>query len=54
MAKTMEMLKTDPEWADLIRAGRNEGVKRRLDELVPIEKKGDDRMSNESDGNANG
>ena len=37
MAKMMEMLEIDPEWIALIRAGRNEEVKRRLDELVPIE-----------------
>jgi DNA-directed RNA polymerase subunit RPC12/RpoP len=54
MAKTMEMLKTDPEWTDLIRAGRIEEVKRRLDKLVPLEEEDSDRMSSEIDGNANG
>ncbi|MCX5676492.1 MAG: hypothetical protein NTX87_15940 [Planctomycetota bacterium] len=54
MAKTLEMLKTDPEWADLIRAGRLEEFKRRLDKLVPIEEENGDRMSSEINGNENG
>ena len=54
MAKTMEMLKTDPEWADLIRAGRNEEIKRRLDQLVPIEDENINRVSGKSDRNGNG
>lgn len=41
MATIREMLKTDPELVDLIRAGHNEEVKRRLDQLVPIEEEGD-------------
>ena len=51
MAKLMEMLKANPEWVDLVRSGRNEEVKRRLDVLVPIEKDkgpgGSDRSPNE-------
>ena len=37
MARMLEMLKTNPEWVDLVHAGRNEEIKRRLDELVPID-----------------
>ena len=54
MAKTMEMLKIDPEWADLIRAGRNEEIKRRLDELVPIDDENSGQGVGESGRNANG
>jgi len=45
MAKMVELLKIDPEWVELIRAGRNEEAKRRLDQLVPIE---DDNGGRES------
>lgn len=37
MAKMREMLENDPECAALIRAGRIAEVKRRLDNLVPVE-----------------
>jgi hypothetical protein len=35
MAKLREMLETDAGWTELLRAGRNPEVKRRLDMLVP-------------------
>jgi hypothetical protein len=37
MAKMREMIENDPEFAALIRAGRMAEIKRRLDDLVPIE-----------------
>ena len=54
MAKTLELLKTDPEWGDLIRTGRNEEIKRRLDELVPIDDESSGQGAGESGRNANG
>ena len=40
MAKMREVLENDPEWGALIRAGRLAEVKRRLDDLVPVEEEG--------------
>jgi DNA-directed RNA polymerase subunit RPC12/RpoP len=37
MAKMKELLQNDPDFAALIRAGRVAEVKRRLDNLVPVE-----------------
>ena len=38
MKKLMEMADKDPEWCDLLRSCRNDEIKRRLNELVPIPK----------------
>ena len=38
MRKLMEMASKDPEWGELLRSGRNDIIKQRLDELVPIPK----------------
>ena len=37
MAKMREMIENDPEFAALIRTSRMAEIKRRLDDLVPIE-----------------
>jgi hypothetical protein len=36
MRKLTEMVGKDPEWGELLRNGRTDVIKRRLDELVPI------------------
>ena len=36
MKKLMEMTAKDPEWGELLRSGRTDVIKRRLDELVPL------------------
>jgi len=36
MQKLMEMASKDPEWRELLRRGRNDVIKQRLDELVPL------------------
>ena len=54
MDKTMEMARMNPEWVELMQAGRNDELKRRLDELVPIEDGDDDRTTNKSDGDGKG
>ena len=36
MKKLMEMTATDPAWGELLRIGRLEVIKQRLDELVPL------------------
>ena len=33
-----EMTAKDPEWGELLRSGRNDAIKQRLDELVPLPK----------------
>jgi hypothetical protein len=38
LKKLMEMTATDPEWGELLRSGRHDVIKRRLDELVPLPK----------------
>ena len=38
MKKLMEMTAKDPEWGELLRSGRHDVIKRRLDELVPLPK----------------
>ncbi len=38
MKKPMEMTAKDPEWGELLRGGRNDVIKHRLDELVPLPK----------------
>jgi DNA-directed RNA polymerase subunit RPC12/RpoP len=38
MKKLMEMTSKDPEWVELLRSGRNDVIKHRLDELVPLPK----------------
>jgi hypothetical protein len=38
MQKLMEMTGKDPEWGKLLRSGRNDVIKQRLDELVPLPK----------------
>jgi hypothetical protein len=43
MKKLMEMTAKDPEWGELLRSGRNDVIKKRLDELVPLPK--DDRTA---------
>jgi hypothetical protein len=40
MTKLMEMTAKDPEWGELLRSGRNDVIKQRLDELVPLPKDG--------------
>ncbi len=40
MAKMREMIENDPECAALIRDGRIAEIKRRLDDLVPVEGEG--------------
>ena len=36
MKKLMEMTAKDPEWGELLRSGRLDVIKQRLDELVPL------------------
>jgi hypothetical protein len=36
MRTLMEMAAKDPEWSELLRRGRTDIIKRRLDELVPL------------------
>jgi hypothetical protein len=36
LKKLMEMTAKDPEWGELLRSGRLEVIKQRLDELVPL------------------
>jgi hypothetical protein len=36
MKKLMEMTAKDPEWGELLRSGRLDEIKQRLDELVPL------------------
>lgn len=36
MLKLVEMVGKDPEWGELLRSGRIDVVKKRLDELVPL------------------
>ena len=36
MQKMMEMTDRDPEWRELLRKGRMDVIKQRLDELVPL------------------
>jgi hypothetical protein len=36
MRTLTEMAGKDPEWGELLRSGRTDVIKRRLDELVPI------------------
>ena len=36
MKKLMEMTAKDPEWGELLRNGRLDVIKQRLDELVPL------------------
>jgi DNA-directed RNA polymerase subunit RPC12/RpoP len=38
MAKMQEMIQNDPEFVALIRAGRMAEVKRRLNDLIPVER----------------
>jgi hypothetical protein len=38
MKKLMEMTAKDPEWGALIRSGRNDVIKQRLDEREPLPK----------------
>ncbi len=38
MKKLMEMTAKDPEWGELLRSGRLDVIKQRLDELVPLPK----------------
>jgi hypothetical protein len=38
MKKLMEMTAKDPEWGELLRNGRLDVIKQRLDELVPLPK----------------
>jgi hypothetical protein len=38
MQKLMEMAGKDSEWGELLRSGRNDVIKQRLDELVPLPK----------------
>lgn len=40
MKKLMEMTAKDAEWGELLRSGRNDVIKQRLDELVPLPKDG--------------
>jgi hypothetical protein len=36
MKKLVEMTAKDPEWGELLRSGRLDVIKQRLDELVPL------------------
>ena len=36
MRKLMEMVARDPEWGQLLRSGRMDVIKQRLEELVPL------------------
>lgn len=36
MRKLIEMVAKDPEWRELSQSGRNDVIKQRLDELVPL------------------
>ncbi len=36
MRKLLEMAAKDPEWGELLQRGRNDVIKQRLDELVPL------------------
>jgi hypothetical protein len=47
MEKLMEMTAKDTEWAELLRSGRNDVIKARLDELVPLPK--DDRTASKNE-----
>jgi DNA-directed RNA polymerase subunit RPC12/RpoP len=40
MKKLMEMAGKDPEWGDLLRSGRTDVIKQRLDELTPLPEDG--------------
>jgi DNA-directed RNA polymerase subunit RPC12/RpoP len=40
MQKLVEMTAKDPEWGELLRTGRNDIIKQRLDDLVPIPRQG--------------
>ena len=47
MKKLMEMTDKDPEWGELLRSGRDDIIKQRLDELVPLPK--DDRTASKKE-----
>jgi hypothetical protein len=47
MKTLMEMTAEDPEWVELLRSGRNDVIKQRLDELVPLPKEERPTVRNE-------
>jgi hypothetical protein len=47
MKKLTEMTAKDPEWGELLRSGRTDVIKERLDELVPLPK--DDRTASKNE-----